>query len=466
MEKYLKNYSETIYPFHMPGHKLGRLSPLEQMNLYQIDVTEVPGTDNLHQPEGIILKAQERAKKLYNSLDTFFLVNGSSSGLLSAISASCKQDGQILIARNSHKSIYHAIQLNRLDPIYVYPKVIEAYGLLGGIDPEDVRRELHNNPLISCVVLTSPTFEGFTSDIKTIAKIVHENGKILIIDEAHGAHFKFHADFPSSALESGADIVIQSVHKTLPALTQSALLHVNSHRVDLETLKQYLDIYQTSSPSYILMAGIDSCMGWIEKEGSRAFEIFSQNIQAFRGKIHGLKHMMLLDQSFTGQYAIHEIDLSRLVFVGKKGAINGKKVDNILRDTYNIQFEMATLGSLVAISTVADQLEAFENLFRAFSQIDMKNDYINTEKFDIINKSTKVIHPYTASLMKKETVDLKEAKDRISAQFVTLYPPGIPILIPGELITPDIIETLFNYVHNGLTVNGLAALQLCVLREV
>lgn len=466
MEKYLLNYAQNIYPFHMPGHKLGRLSPLDNINLYSIDVTEVEGTDNLHQPEGIIFEAQERAMRLYHSKSTFFLVNGSSAGLLSAISACCKQDGQILIGRNSHKSVYHSLQLNRLDPIYVYPEYIQEFGIFGGIDPKAVQKALGENPNISCVVITSPTFEGFTSDIHTIAEIVHENGKLLIVDEAHGAHFKFHTCFPSSALEGGADIVIQSVHKTLPAFTQSALLHVNSHRVDIDKLRQYLAIYQTSSPSYILMAGIDSCMGWIEKDGPTAFDTFIRSVQNFRNKVQSLNNFRLLGEELIGQYGIQEVDISRLVFVGRNGAISGKKVDQMLRKNHKIQFEMATLGSLVAISTVADSDTAFENLFRAFSEIDKKNDYINGEKFDIISKSTKVIHPYAASQMEKVTVDLKEAKARISGQFVTLYPPGIPLLIPGEIITSDIIEALLHYINNGLTVIGLDRLQLSVVREV
>lgn len=466
MEKYLHNYSNTIYPFHMPGHKLGRLSPLGSVNLYNIDVTEVDGTDNLHQPEGIIFKAQERAKRLYKSLDTFFLVNGSSSGILSAISACCIPDGQILIARNSHKSVYHSVQINRLDPIYVYPEFIKEHGILGGINPLDVRKALEQYPKIACVVITSPTFEGFTSDIAAIAEIVHYFGKILIVDEAHGAHFKCHSSFPHSALECGADIVIHSLHKTLPAFTQTALLHMNSNRVDIEKLKQYLAIYQSSSPSYIFMAGIDSCIRWMEEQGSTAFDQFTDRVAEFRNKISSLTQIGLLGEELIGQYSVFGADLSRLVFIGKDKTINGKKIDLILRRDYFIQVEMSTLQSVVAISTVADQMDGFQKLFNALHEIDCKNDYIITEMFDIINTTAKVFHPFAASQKRKVRVDLKDAKNRICGQYITLYPPGIPILIPGEVITHDIICTLNHYINHGLTVIGIDLHQVSVLSEV
>lgn len=464
MKDYLQNYAQTIYPFHMPGHKLGRISPLGLSDLYRLDVTEVEGTDNLHHPEGIIKIATERARRLYGADHTFFLVNGSSCGILSAVSACCKQDGKILVARNSHKSIYHSITINRLDPIYVYPEYIKNYGLLGGIKPEEILRAFQENPDISCVVITSPTYEGFTSDIKSIANIVHHYGKVLIVDEAHGAHFKFHTDFPKTALDCDADLVIQSVHKTLPALTQSALLHVNGSRVDLNRLKEYLAIYQTSSPSYILMAGIDSCMEWIEREGEEAFSSFIENLNVFRKKMTSLKNMKLVGPEIIGTYGVYDIDVTKLVLIGKDTGIFGKEIETLLREKYKIQVEMSTLESILAISTVADQTEAFDKLFEAFYEIDLKNDCINYEKFDIMNPSTKLLRPYDAFQMEKESVPFDQALDRVCGQFVTLYPPGIPLLIPGEVITVEIMHTLTLYLQGELTVIGLDGHQISVIK--
>lgn len=464
MKEYLLNYANNIYPFHMPGHKLGRISPIKDINVYNIDVTEVEGTDNLHQPTGIIKEAQDRAKQLYNTRETFFLVNGSSSGILSAISACCKQDGEVLIARNSHKSISHAVLLNRLNPIYLYPEYIDKYNLLGGINPNNVLSALENNPDISCVVITSPTFEGFTSDIRKIAEIVHSYGKLLIVDEAHGAHFPFHNMFPESALNCDADVVIQSVHKTLPSLTQTALLHVNSKRVDVNKIKEYLAVFQTTSPSYILMSSIDECMRWIEADGETAFAELARNIHIFRDRFRELVDFKVLGREVVNQYHIKDIDLSKLVIVGNNKYIKGKDIDKELRNTFNIQMEMATSGSLVAITTVADNTQGFDNLFKAFQGIDGKNNYINNEKFDIINETIKVISPYSANQSGKEEVKLGDSVGRICGQYITLYPPGIPILTPGEMVTQKVVKLITSYLNNDLTVMGIDGKKISVVK--
>lgn len=455
MFRYLLDYSKKIYPFHMPGHKLGRLTPLKDINLYNIDTTEVNGTDNLFQANGIIKAAQDRAKSLYGSLDTFFLVNGSTSGILTAISACCKQDGKILISRNCHKSVYNSILINRLTPIYIYPEYISSFGLLGGIDSEKIERALKEYHDISCVVITSPTYEGFTSDIEVISEIVHKYNKILIIDEAHGAHFPFHEKFPKSSIDSGADIVIHSLHKTLPAFTQSALLHVCSRRVDLEKIKEYLSIYQTSSPSYILMSGIDSCLELIEKNGQALFGNLIDNINNFRNKAKDFKNIQLIGNEIIGKYKIKNIDLSKLVIVGKDKSINGNKIEKMLREKYNIQVEMSAVGSLIALSSISDTNEGFENFFSALKEIDLKNDYINSQKFDIINKIRANYSPYEISYMKAEKIPLEASINRISAGFITLYPPGIPIIVPGEVITEEIIINIKKYMENKLNLLGL-----------
>lgn len=459
MKKALEAYCEKIYPFHMPGHKLGRLAPLEASNFYNLDVTEVEGTDNLYQPNGIIGEAQERARQLYGALHTFFLVNGSSGGLLSAIGACCIPDGKILINRNSHKSIYHAILINRLEPIYIYPEYIEEYGLLGGISPNQVEEALRANPDIACVVITSPTYEGFTSDIKSIAAIVHSHGKLLIVDEAHGAHFKFHAYFPKSALVCDADVVVHSLHKTLPAFTQSALLHINSDRVNVDQVRDYLMMYQTSSPSYILMTGIDACIGFLATEGEKYFEQFVGRIELFRNETKKLKNMKVIDQGILGKCGIFDIDLSKIVIVGnivgKEQWLNGKHLDSLLRAVYHQQVEMSMPGSLVAITTIADEAVAFEAFSKALSGIDDKNNYINMEKFDIIGRPEKIMAPFYAFQRQQESVHYLEALGRVSGQFLTVYPPGIPIIVPGEKITAAILGALKKYQQNGLTIIGL-----------
>ena len=229
----LKKYRRLdMYPFHMPGHKRAEGIKLSFPDPFSVDITEIDGFDNLHHPEGILKDSMEWASSLYGSDRTWYLVNGSTCGLLSAISAAVSHGGKILVSRNCHKAVYHGIYLNHLEAVYVYPQPVPGLGIQGGILPEDVENALKNDPDIQAVLIVSPTYDGIVSDVEAIAKIVHKAGLPLIVDEAHGAHFAYGDAFPKSALELGADAVIQSVHKTLPSLTQTALLHVKNNRPD------------------------------------------------------------------------------------------------------------------------------------------------------------------------------------------------------------------------------------------
>ncbi|PKM49430.1 MAG: ornithine decarboxylase [Firmicutes bacterium HGW-Firmicutes-7] len=458
MKDHIINYAQAKYPFHMPGHKLGRIAPLRGTNLYEIDVTEVEGMDYLYQPTGIIKKAQDQASVFYGSMECFFLVNGSTGGILSAISACCQPDSKILMSRNSHKSVYNSVLINRLDPIYLYPEHIEEIGLLGGIDPNSVEKALISNPEIGCVVITSPSYEGFTSDIKRIANVVHQYNKLLIVDEAHGAHFILSNEFPTSAIECGADIVIHSLHKTLPAFTQSALLHVNNEAVDIEKLKDYLSIYQTSSPSYILMAGIDGCIKFLEHEGKVIADTYLNNLKAFRKKATNFTNMKLIGKEIEGYYSIKEVDLSKLVLIGNGTSLNGKVMEKELREKFNLQIELSMLESILAITTIADDVNAFDRFNVALVDLDKsKNCFISKSIVPIVigSSNNKAYTPYEVSQKQQKRVNFKDAKNRISGQFITLYPPGIPILVPGEIITENTIYAINEYVKNGLKVLGI-----------
>ena len=257
--KNLRNYAKTdFYPFHMPGHKrrMQWAGASSFPNPYEIDITEIEGFDNLHHPEGIIRESMDWAASLYGAHKTYYLINGSSSGILSAVSGTVPDSGTILISRNCHKSVYHGIYLKSLKSEYIYPQYSEEYGIQCGLDPEEIELMLKKNRYISAVLMVSPTYDGIVSDVKAVSEICHKNHIPLIVDEAHGAHFRYGDIFPVPALESGADVVIQSVHKTLPCFTQSALLHLREGYIDTEKIERYLQIYQSSSPSYVLMAEI------------------------------------------------------------------------------------------------------------------------------------------------------------------------------------------------------------------
>ena len=282
IETLIQYNQSSYYPFHMPGHK--RNSTLPFPDALSIDITEIDGFDNLHHPKGLLKTRMEYASKLYHADNSYFLINGSTCGILSAISAVTHTGDTILIARNSHKSVYHAAYLNQLHLIYLYPESISNCEINGGISPEKLKQQLLNSPEIKAVFLTSPTYEGIVSDITTIAEIVHMFHIPLIIDEAHGAHFGFCDAFPQSAITQGADLVIQSLHKTLPALTQTALLHQKGNFVCKTRLEKFLSIYQTSSPSYLLMASIDYCLTILEN-GEKLMQEYANRLTITRKKL-------------------------------------------------------------------------------------------------------------------------------------------------------------------------------------
>lgn len=264
-DKLMSYGNSDYYGFHMPGHKRNRSVTGAELP-YEIDITEIDGFDDLHHAKGILRQAQERAAEVYHSEETCFLVNGSTAGILSAILGCTRRGEQILTARNCHKSVYHAIYMNELRPVYLYPKFDAEMELNGPVTADDVESLLRQNPGIRAVMITSPTYDGVVSDVKKIAETAHRYGIPLIVDQAHGAHFGFHPYFPDHANRQGADVVINSVHKTLPALTQTALIHMNGTYADREEIKRYLHMLQSSSPSYVLMAGIDNCIHLLHEQ--------------------------------------------------------------------------------------------------------------------------------------------------------------------------------------------------------
>ena len=306
----LKEYSESdYYPFHMPGHK--RNAGLTDAVLpYLIDITEIEGFDDLHHAEGILKEAQGRAAVLYGADETHYLINGSTVGILSAVMGCTHKGARILMARNCHKSVYNAVYLNELRPVYVYPQLYRENELNGPITPEEIEQKLEINDAIDAVVITSPTYDGVVSDIKRIADIVHRKGIPLIVDEAHGAHFGFHPYFPDNANVLGADVVIHSLHKTLPALTQTALLHINGRITNRKRIRQYLDIFQSSSPSYVLMAGIDECIRMLQSRGQEVFQNYVEQLKWARDKLSKLEYLSLFEAE--------EYDRSKIVISVKR----------------------------------------------------------------------------------------------------------------------------------------------------
>lgn len=454
----LKKYcGDDYYPFHMPGHKRNPACVKGEFSIDR-DITEIEGFDNLHHAEDILEEVQKKAAEIYGVKHTFYSINGSTAALLSAISASVKRNGKIIMARNCHKAVYHAVYLRNLYPVYLYPQFAEEFGINGGILPEDVDNLLKNNPDTEAVLLTSPTYDGIVSDIGSIAEICHKYGVTLIVDEAHGAHFRFSDYFPVSAAELGADLVIQSVHKTLPAMTQTALLHQCSERVKKESLQMFMGIYQSSSPSYILMASIDSCMEKLKYDKREMFDHYCSILDETRTKLDKLNSLHILKPDICGKYGIFDYDKSKILIFTDKIQMNGKELHEILLKIYHLEMEMDAEHYVTALTSVGDSEEGMERLVRALEEIDKK--YSGEEKY-----KDKNFHPYTPLEQIKTLGDALEGEScqmnmvdcegKISAEFAYLYPPGIPILVPGEKITEELIKNMQKYREAGLSLQGL-----------
>lgn len=500
-----RHAAEDYYPAHMPGHKGNpRYSFLGDILKY--DITEIDGFDDLHDANGVILESEKYAAGLYGVSETHFLINGSTVGVISAILAVTKPGDKILAGRNCHRSVYNAAQINRLDVKYIFPELLDdcGIGICTGITGEDVERELRENPEIKTVIITSPTYEGISSDIAGIAKAVHSHGAVLIVDAAHGAHFGFCEGFPESAAAQGADIVINSVHKTLPSPTQTALLHindVNGVKVDREEIRKQLGIYQSTSPSYLLMAGIDNCMSIISEHGHELFSRYLDNLVLFEEKAGELKHLSVIGRkSFAELYGIENADPCKLLICSNSrraeenrstadgaeagaavqpehregygpygsAGLSGRELYDILRNEYRIQPEMAADDYCLLIMTIMDTGEGFERLINALKCIDEKLDKIKTKETGKgsvcgrgINKvlygSRPVKRMSVAEAADKRTVylSLHEAAGRTAASYVYLYPPGIPVLVPGEEISAEMAGALESAADRGLKVQGI-----------
>lgn len=462
-EELLKLAKSDMYPFHMPGHKRNMT---DDTNPYAYDITEIDGFDNLHEPEGIIKEAQERAAKLWRAGRSYFLVNGSTCGILAAVSAALPKKGHILMARNCHKAVYHAAYLRELDITYLYPAAAD-FGIQGGIAPKQVEDALQQDETIQAVMITSPTYDGVVSDIETIAGIAHRHGIPLIVDEAHGAHLGFHEYFPKSAVTQGADVVIQSLHKTLPSYTQTAILHLQSDYVDHTAVEHFLGIYETSSPSYLFMAGIDRCVRLLTERGPAYFKEYAARLQDFHKKASQFHRVQLMDKSRLSSEEGYDFDPSKLVIRALGTGLSGVELYRMLRERHHLQMEMCQGGYVLAMTSIMDTKQGFERLIQALSEIDHMAQRVesycdcqNDERVcnfmqEVYAARTSDMKLYKAMDAKTEYKPLKEAVGCINGDFVNLYPPGIPMLVPGERITEDVITIMRECEKLQLNVQGV-----------
>ncbi len=442
------------YAFHMPGHKRNSEICIFEEEM-RIDITEIEGFDNLHHAEGILKEEQEFAARLYGAKRTFFLINGSTSGVLASICAVTKDGDSFVMARNSHRAAYNAAYLKGLQVNYVYPEEFAENTIISGeISPEDIAKEMD----VSCakaVFITSPTYEGVVSDIAGIAEEVHKRGGILIVDEAHGAHLGFHEAFPRSAIMEGADIVIQSMHKTLPSLTQTALLHVCSNRVSAEKISAQLSIFQTSSPSYVLMSSMSRCLHFLQEQGEQAFSSYVKRLVDFYDKAEELKNLTVVTAK-ESKFDFGKINICAKNLVDEKNTrYGGKELAKDLLQKYGLQVEMVSAEYVLAMTSICDTKEGFDRLAKALLDIDKKLEKKESKELTIVSVSSQAEMTLKAAIeAEKEKCSRSEWEGKISGEYIYLYPPGSPILTPGEIISKEKCEEILCYIKRGLNVQG------------
>lgn len=427
---YDKLKANNRIPFHMPGHKrnielLGNDFP------YDIDITEIENFDNLHNPENVIMDIEEKIKKLYHCDNSYLLVNGTTCGILAGVYTAVKENDTVLMARNCHKSVYNAVKLAKAKIVYLQPETDE-YGISKKITPQMVKSAIESND-IKLIVLTSPTYEGVISNVEEICSIAHSKGIPVLLDAAHGAHY-FNKPI--------ADITIMSLHKTLPALTQCAVAHINSDIIDPVDFRINLSIFETSSPSYVLMSSVERCIDFAA-DNKQLFIRHQIRLENFYKQLSSLKHLKLLKYDDPGKINI---------FTGYS-SISATQLADTLRQNFNIEVEMVSKDYIIAMSTICDTDENLDVLKNALLNIDAKLSKKAFSKIPDIKIPEKYCESYQI-LSKGKLTPLDNCLNKISCEYIWAYPPGIPVLVPGECISTELIEYIKAYNDSGIELHS------------
>ncbi len=431
-ESLMKNARQKL-PMHMPGHK--RKTPAKYLKKLaaDIDITEIDGFDDLHCPSGLIADAEARATALWGAQKSHILVGGSTVGILAGIYSFLAPSDEVLVARNSHKSVYHAVEICGSTPRYIVPERDKKTGIYLSVDPVKVAAALDYWRKIKLVVITSPTYEGVISNVSAIADICRKRGVALLVDEAHGAHLDLSDKFAGGAVKAGADVVVQSLHKTLPSLTQTAIAHVGG-LCDKEKFARALDVFETSSPSYLLMASADGCVDYV-KNNIKLFAKWSASIDSFRCGAKKLAHLSVFD----GDGAF-DFDKSKIVISTVGADISGFELMKKLREEYDIELEMAGERHAVAMTGMFDTKSTLSKLLRALIKIDKTLAASEKSALSAVDLPVYAMTPKEAVILPAEAVFAGEAEGEIAAEYVWAYPPGIPLIVPGEVIDGDAVS--------------------------
>lgn len=471
-------------PFYTPGHKRGQgisqpLADLLGSAVFPADLAELPELDNLFAPEGVIQKAQELAAAAFGAERTWFLVNGSTCGVMAAILATCNPGDKIILPRNIHQSAIHGLIVSGAIPIFLNPEYDPDSDIAHSITPVAVAAALKQHPDAKAVMMVYPTYYGACGDVKAIAQLSHQHGIPLLVDEAHGAHFAFHPDLPPSALSAGADLSVQSTHKVLGALTQASMLHVQGNLVDSDRISIALQLLQSSSPSYLLLASLDGARQQMAIHGKQLMARTLQLANQARTKISKIPGLSVLESSNTPGFVA--LDTTRLTVSVSGLGVTGFEADEILHHKLGVTSELASLQHLTFIISLGNTQADIDGLVCALQTLAEKhpqttaNPYLDVftrwkAEYLQIHPSSFIIHPCLspreAFFSQTETLPLEKAVERISAEIICPYPPGIPVLMPGEAIAPAALDYLQQIVTLGGSITGCSDSSLKTLKVV
>ena len=453
-------------PFYVPGHKKGRGAPPKLLQwwgteVFRADLTELPQLDNLAAPEGAIAEAQALAAEVFGARRTWFLVNGSTAGIIAAILATCQTGDKIILPRNVHKSAISGLILAGAIPIFVHPTYNRDWDLPLGISPTAVAAALEAHPDAKAVMLVSPTYQGVCSDIASIAQIAHQRQIPVIVDEAHGAHFTFHPDLPTPALEAGADVAIQSIHKVLGALTQASMLHVRGDRIDEGQLDRALQLVQSSSPSYLLMASLDAARQQMATTGRSLASQTLQLSQKARTRLSEMPQLSILEMPLSPTPGFFDLDPTRLMVKVTRLGMSGYDADEILEHRFGVTAELVErryLGFVISLGNTAADIDRLIEGLATLSGESVHSHSSNEFLLDLSHPDTfpapPPMSPREAFFAPLETISVSRSVGCLSGELICPYPPGIPVLMPGEEITQTAIDILQQVRECGGTITG------------
>lgn len=443
---------EDIISFHVPGHKMGKIFDKLGYNdilekIYTLDTTEIEGTDNLHNAKEVIKQSQERAARVFNSDKTIYLVNGSTCGIQAAIMSTCPPKSKIIVNRDCHQSVINSCILGDITPVYIDSEICRETNILKGINYSKAKEIIDNNLDAKAIILTYPTYYGETYNLQDICNYAHDKDMIVIVDEAHGAHLELSDRLPKSAINLGADIVIQSTHKTLPSFTQSSMVHIKGNRVDYNKLLSILRIIESSSPSYLFMSSLELAVDIYEKHGKELMESLLNNIDKFKDKF----------KSNHDVYIYNEMDKTKIFISLKNIGMTGYELDEILRSEYKIQCELSNHYGVLLICTIGNEEEDFICLETALK--DILNKYKNKGSIEDTDYPVSIpkmkLTPREAFYKEKKRVKLKDSIGKISGEYIIPYPPGISLISPGEIISEEIITYIHQGLKDGMIISGI-----------